>query len=48
MNILLIDDEAVALNALKRRMDWAKYGFEEVFTAYFHAPGPAAFRAEAH
>ena len=33
MNIILIDDEAVALNALKRRMDWAKYGFEQVFTA---------------
>ena len=33
MNIILIDDEAVALNALKRRMDWEKYGFEQVFTA---------------
>ena len=33
MNIILIDDEAVALNALRRRMDWAKYGFEQVFTA---------------
>ena len=33
MNIILIDDEVVALNALRRRMDWAKYGFEQVFTA---------------
>ena len=33
MNIILIDDEAVALNALKRRMDWETYGFEQVFTA---------------
>ena len=33
MNIILIDDETVALNALKRRMDWDKYGFEQVFTA---------------
>lgn len=31
MNVILVDDEDVALNALKRRVDWKKYGFEEVF-----------------
>ncbi len=33
MKILLIDDEIVALNALKKRVDWVKYGFTEVFAA---------------
>ena len=33
MRILLIDDEIVALNALKKRVDWVKYGFSEVLTA---------------
>ena len=33
MKILLIDDEIVALNALKKRVDWVKYGFTEIFTA---------------
>lgn len=33
MRILLIDDEIVALNALKKRVDWVKYGFTEVCTA---------------
>lgn len=33
MRILLIDDEIVALNALKKRVDWVKYGFTEVWTA---------------
>ena len=33
MKLLLVDDEVVALRALKRRVDWLKYGFEEVFTA---------------
>lgn len=33
MKIFLIDDEIVALNALKKRVDWLKYGFTEVFTA---------------
>lgn len=33
MKILLVDDEIVALNALKKRVDWVKYGFTEVFTA---------------
>ena len=33
MKILLIDDEIVALNALKKRVDWVCYGFTEIFTA---------------
>ena len=33
MKLLLIDDEIVALNALKKRIDWVKYGFTEIFTA---------------
>jgi len=33
MRVLLIDDEIVALNALKKRVDWVKYGFTEVLTA---------------
>lgn len=33
MKILLVDDEVVALNALKKRVDWVKYGFTEIFTA---------------
>ncbi len=33
MKLLLIDDEIVALNALKKRIDWVKYGFSEVLTA---------------
>lgn len=33
MKILLVDDEIVALNALKKRVDWIQYGFTEVFTA---------------
>lgn len=33
MNVILVDDEEVALNALRRRVDWKKYGFDEVFTA---------------
>ncbi len=33
MKILLVDDEAVALKALKKRVDWVRYGFTEVFDA---------------
>ncbi len=33
MKILLVDDEVVALRALKKRVDWVKYGFMEVFEA---------------
>lgn len=33
MRILLVDDEIVALNALKKRVDWMKYGFTDILTA---------------
>lgn len=33
MKILLVDDENVAVNALKKRVAWGKYGFDEIFTA---------------
>jgi len=33
LKILVVDDEIVALNALKKRVDWMKYGFTEVLTA---------------
>jgi YesN/AraC family two-component response regulator len=33
MNILLVDDEVVALRALERRVNWEKYGFTQVYTA---------------
>jgi len=33
MNVILVDDEEVAVNALRRRVDWKKYGFEEVLVA---------------
>lgn len=33
MQVLLVDDEIVAVNALKRRVDWAQYQVSQVFTA---------------
>lgn len=33
MNVILIDDEEVAVNALRRRVDWKKYGADEVYIA---------------
>ncbi len=33
MKILLVDDEKIALKALKKRVDWLHYGFTEVFEA---------------
>ena len=34
MNVILVDDEAVAVNALRRRADWQKFGVEEVYIAH--------------
>ena len=31
--MLLVDDEILPLNAFKKRVDWLKYGFSDVFTA---------------
>lgn len=33
MNVILVDDEEVAVNALRRRVDWKKYGMDQVFVA---------------
>lgn len=33
MNVILVDDEAVAVKALQRRVDWKKFGVEEVYIA---------------
>lgn len=33
MTAIIIDDEVVALRALKERVDWKRYGVTEVFTA---------------
>ena len=33
MNVILIDDEEVAVNALRRRVDWKKYGMDGVYIA---------------
>ena len=33
MNVLLVDDETVALSALARRVDWKGIGLDNVFTA---------------
>ncbi len=33
MQALLVDDEVVAVGALKRRVNWEKYGVDEVYTA---------------
>ena len=33
MNVILVDDEAVAVNALRRRVDWQRFGVEEVYIA---------------
>lgn len=43
MKILLVDDEIVALHALKKRVDWVKYGFTEVLTAQDGATARAVF-----
>lgn len=33
MNVILVDDEEVAVNALQRRVNWKKYGMDQVFVA---------------
>lgn len=44
MNVVLIDDEEVAVNALKRRVDWKKYGVEQVYVAYSMPQAQEVFR----
>lgn len=33
LHALLVDDEIIAVNAMNRRIKWAKYGVDKVFTA---------------
>lgn len=33
LNVILVDDEIISVNALNRRVDWKKFGVEHVFTA---------------
>lgn len=47
MNVILVDDEEVAVNALRRRVDWKKYGLEEVFVAYSAQQAREAFQHHA-
>lgn len=44
MNVILIDDEEVAVNALKRRVDWQKYGVDEVYVAHSMGEAQKVFR----
>lgn len=46
MNIILIDDEEVAVNALKRRMDWKKYGADQVYIANSMKQAQQMFREQ--
>lgn len=34
MNLIIINDEVVAIDAMKREIDWSLYGIEEVFVAF--------------
>lgn len=34
MNILIVDDEVIVVNLLKKHIDWPSLGIDEVFTAY--------------
>ncbi|MDE7311506.1 MAG: AraC family transcriptional regulator [Eubacterium sp.] len=46
MQALLVDDEAIAVNALKRRVNWEKYGVGQVFTAYSMQQAQEVFQRE--
>lgn len=47
MNVILVDDEEVAVNALRRRVDWKKYGFEEVYVANSARQAQEVFQSHA-
>ena len=44
MNILIVDDEIRAVNALIRRVDWQGNGFSQPFSAYSMAQAQAVFK----
>ena len=46
MQALLVDDDTIAVNALKRRVNWEKYGVGRIFTAYSMQQAQEIFRTE--
>lgn len=44
MNVILVDDEEVAVNALKRRVDWKKHGIDEIYIAHSMKQAQAMFQ----
>ena len=34
MNLLIVNDEQLTAETMKKDMDWASYGISEVYTAY--------------
>ena len=46
LQALLVDDEPVVVNAMNRRIDWAKYGVDRVFTAGSLEQAQEVFRKE--
>lgn len=45
-NIILIDDEIIAVNALKRRVNWEKYNVKNIFIANSMEQAQKIFRKE--
>jgi len=45
MNILIVDDEIRAVNALIKRVDWESHGFAQPFSAYSMAQAQDVFKA---
>ncbi len=45
MNVLIVDDEVYAVNALINRIDWAKYGFNAPLSAHSMAQAQSVFLA---
>lgn len=46
MKVLIVDDEAYAVNALMNRIDWAGFGFEAPLSARSMAQAQSVFLAE--
>lgn len=46
LSVILVDDEVVAVNALKRRVDWSKFGIDGVFTANSMQQAQEIFKKE--
>lgn len=46
MNAIVVDDEVVVVNAIKRRVAWSKFGIQEVFVAHGLSGAQDIFRHE--